>query len=172
MDQQGVASGISLIVEQAPLLGRARKRRGPFGVYEQDLARLILLCSGHHYDRPELVASAKSGRLSLGWPQPSLAIPTPDRLEMITGEVAVGWKSQLQAIGEWYGVPRDQALAIVAQIEADDAELRKVAPKYAEAVLRKPPEPEPNPDDDETPPDGPAEPAPGRDDEDDPDGDD
>lgn len=171
MDQQGVASGISLIVEQAPLLGRARKRRGPFGVYEQALARLILLCSGNHYDRPELTASAKSGRLSLGWPQPSLAIPTPDRLEMITGEVAVGWKSQLQAIGEWYGVPRDQALAIVAQIEADDAELKRIAPKYAEAVLRKPAEPPPGPDDDEDPGDGPAEPAPGRDD-DEPDGDD
>lgn len=153
MEQQGVASGISLIVEQAPLLGRARKRRSVWAPFEEDLARLVLLCSGNHYRRPDLAAAAEAGRLALAWPQPSLAIPTPDRLEMLQGEVALGYKSQLQALAEWYGVDREQALAIVARIEADDAELRRLAPAYAAAVLAarptEPTDPEPTAADDD-----------------------
>lgn len=147
MEQTGVASGIALVVEQAPLLTRARRRRGPFARYELDLARKVLACLGRHYGRPQLVASAASGRLSLAWPQPSIPIPTQDRLDMLTSEVRGGYKSHVQAVGEWYGVDRDQAVEILRQIDADTKELS--------SILTEPPsvpgEPDPAADPNQTP---------------------
>lgn len=49
MEQMGVASGISLMVEQEPLLKRAENRREMYNVYETDLARRTLMCVDGHY---------------------------------------------------------------------------------------------------------------------------
>jgi hypothetical protein len=51
MEQQGVASGISLMVEQEPLLKRAEQRRGAKRVMESDLARKTLVVCRNHYGR-------------------------------------------------------------------------------------------------------------------------
>ena len=59
MEQQGVASGIALMVEQEPLLKRAEKRRHTFKVYECDLARRTLVVTANHYGMPELMAAAE-----------------------------------------------------------------------------------------------------------------
>lgn len=136
MEQAGIASGIQIIVEQAPLLTRARRRRGPFARYETELARVILTCAGNHYGRPQYVASAASGTLALAWPQPSVPIPTQDRLELLQAEVRVGLKSYLMSVEEWYGVDRAQAIHIVQQIEADQAALAAIAPGLAESHAR------------------------------------
>jgi hypothetical protein len=128
MEQTGVASGISLIVEQAPLLTRARRRRYPFQVYEASLAKTILTCAGTHYGIPSLVSSAKSGRLALAWPKPSVPIPTADVLELGIAEVQAGLKSLLMLVQDWYGVGREQALQIMEQIQEDQADAGKINP--------------------------------------------
>jgi hypothetical protein len=51
MEQQGVASGISLMVEQEPLLKRAEQRRQAKRVMESDLARRTLTVCRNHYGR-------------------------------------------------------------------------------------------------------------------------
>jgi hypothetical protein len=138
MEQSGVASGISLLVEQAPLLKRARKRRGMFRVYETDLGKRTLLCTGNHYGKPELVAAASKGNLVLGWPQPSVPIQTPDGLEMIQAEIRGGFKSYFMGLQQWYGVGRDEAVELAEQIEADNAELATVAPSLVETASNEP----------------------------------
>jgi hypothetical protein len=148
MEQQTAASGISLIVEQAALLSRARRRQMPFHIYEENLAKRILLCAGNHYGQPALTASSKAGTLSVAWPKPTLPVPTADGLALTVGEVQAGLKSHLMAIQEWYGVDREQALEIAAQIEQDQIDLKSAAPSLAaqpvEASLPPPAQAEPN----------------------------
>jgi len=137
MEQEGVQSGIALIVEQAPLLTRARKRRGPYGIYETDGARTILTCLGNHYRRPKLVRSAQTGNLILGWPAPSVPVPTNDWFELELAKIAAGTKSLIMTIQEIYGVTRDHALQILRQIRADQDEAKGIVP---ESVLFARPE--------------------------------
>lgn len=131
LDEMGVMSGIALIIEQAPLLTRARRRRGPAGVYETDLARRTLYCCGNHYGMSAIATAAEKGKLTLGWPQPSVPIPTPDALELATKEVEAGLKSHLMLIQQWYGIPRDQALELIKQINDDTAEVASMFPDLA-----------------------------------------
>lgn len=130
-EQPGVISGIALLLLEAPLFKRARKRRGIWSVYENDLARRTLLCAGNHYGMPELVNSARKGRLVLGWPQPTIPVPTEDTLKLLQEEVGSGFKSHLMALQQWYGVSRDEALVLIEQIKTDTDELKKVFPDIA-----------------------------------------
>lgn len=57
MEQIGVASGISLMVEQEPLLKRAENRREMAKVYETDLGRRTLTCFANHYGRAARVVA-------------------------------------------------------------------------------------------------------------------
>lgn len=138
MEQNGVASGISLLVEQAPLLKRARKRRQMYRCYETELAKLILTCAGNHYGKPGLTTSATNGEQVLGWPQPNIPIQTPDALEMVQAEIRGGFKSYFQGLQQWYGIGRDEAVEMAAQIEADNAELAKVAPSLVATAENEP----------------------------------
>jgi hypothetical protein len=138
MEQTGIQSGIALIVEQAPLLTRARRRRYPFGVYESSLASKILQCAGGHYGKPGLVKSSKSGRLIAAWPKPTVPVPTADALELGVSEVNAGLKSLLGLIQDWYGVTRDQALEIARQIAVDTADLGKANPALVQAAGDQP----------------------------------
>jgi hypothetical protein len=63
MEQTGVASGISLIVEQEPLIKRAENRRRMYNVYENDLARRTLICAGGHYGDGQLEESGLNGKV-------------------------------------------------------------------------------------------------------------
>jgi hypothetical protein len=131
MEQTGVESGIALVVEQAPLLTRARARRRPFSLYETNIGRTILRCAGNHYGRADLVAAAKKGSLALGWDQPSVPVPTADNLDLSIKQVFAGYASLPMAIQKWYGVDREGAFQILEQIEKDNAELKKRAPGIA-----------------------------------------
>jgi hypothetical protein len=133
MEQTGIQSGIALIVEQAPLLTRARRRRYPASIYETNLAKTILTCAGNHYGKQQLANSAKSGRLVTAWPKPSVPVPTTDALELGLGEVQAGLKSLLGLIQDWYGVTRDQALELAKQISKDNADLTKINPDLFKA---------------------------------------
>jgi hypothetical protein len=131
MQEQGVASGIALIVEQEPLLKRAERRRATFAVYEQDLACRTLLAAGNHYGMPGLVTAAESGKLITAWPTARLAINTPDKLELGIGEVQAGLKSHLMLLQDWYGIGREEAIELAKQIKADQDELASVNPDMA-----------------------------------------
>jgi hypothetical protein len=128
MEQSGMASGISLVVEQAPLITRAKQRRSMFVRYETRLAKLILLVVGNHYDRPELVAAAKTLRLLLSWPEPQIPIPGPDRDNGDQWEIQAGILSRVQLVMQRRGMTRDQALAYLKQVAEDEAEADKIMP--------------------------------------------
>lgn len=142
MEQMGVASGISLIVEQEPLLKRAEGRRITYTTYEDDLGKRSLTCAGNHYGKPELLAAAEKGAIVAVWPQARLAVNTPDKLEMGMQEVQAGLKSHLQLIQDWYNVGREEALEIVKQIQEDTKELAKAFPEMAAANALPDPEKE------------------------------
>lgn len=134
MEQMSVASGISLMVEQEPLLKRAETRRSAFKVYERDLAYRTLWCAGNHYGKPELVSAAEKGDQMLGWPRPRLAVITPDVIEMGLQEVSGGLKSHLMLVQDMYGMRRDEALEFIEQIKEDTEEVRKLFPEAAAAT--------------------------------------
>jgi hypothetical protein len=141
----GVISGIALLLVEAPLFKRARVRRGIYQVYEHDLARRTLVCASNHYGMPELMAAALKGRMTLGWPQPTVPVPTEDSLKLLSEEVAGGYKSHLMAVQQWYGVSRDQALELIQQIKDDTDELTKLYPEIGASS------PEADPDEEEGP---------------------
>jgi hypothetical protein len=143
MEQMGVASGIALVVEQEPLVKRAENRRGGFDHYESDLAIRTLTCIGNHYGMPAVAATAETGKLVTSWPKGTLAVRTPDLLEMTVAEVTAGFKSHLMAIQEWYGVDRERALEIVAQIAEDNADMMAANPDLAGLAVPLPKEPQP-----------------------------
>jgi hypothetical protein len=128
MEQSGVASGISLLVEQAPLLTRARERRIDWGIYETEFARTILRCAGSYYGRADLVGAAKAGTLSLGWPAPSIPVPTDDWIQTERQKVELGIKSLIMVTAEMYGVAREQAVEILKQVKDDQDELERINP--------------------------------------------
>jgi len=138
MEQTGVASGISLLVEHAPLLKRARKRQAAYKVHETALAKKTLLCAGNHYGKSALVTSSTAGDLLLGWPQASVPIQTPDQLEMVQAEIRGGFKSYFQGLMQWYGLGHDEAVEMAKSIEADNAELAKIAPSLVEVSENEP----------------------------------
>jgi hypothetical protein len=141
MEQMGVASGISLMVEQEPLLKRAENRRAGFTVYETDLAQRSLTCAGNHYGKSELVAAGEKGDLVAAWPQARMAVNTPDKLDLALQEEAAKLKSRLMTIMDWYGVGREEALELAKQIEQDNIDLVAAAP-----ALTAPPDPENEPE--------------------------
>jgi hypothetical protein len=149
MERTGVASGISLIVEQAPLLGRARRRHADFAVYETNLARTILHCAGSHYGRPELAAAAAGLRLLLAWPEPSIPIPGPDRDLADQAELSLGIKSRIQLVMERRGLSREQAVAYLEQVALDEAEFARLTPE----MTAEPDENEPAEGDEDEPDD-------------------
>lgn len=121
MDTNQVGSGIQLVVEQAPLLKRAKSRRHLFTRFEQDLARVILIAAGTHYGRPDLVGSAKrSANLSLSWPEPTIPIPGPDRDQADQWEYSIGLVSRLELLERRRGLSRDQAIAELKRIADDE----------------------------------------------------
>lgn len=117
--QTSTASGFALICEQAPLLKRARRRRAPALYSECDITKAILECAGNHYGKAELVAAGKHGRLTLGWPEPTIPIPGRDRDTSNASQIAAGTKSKTMVVMESYSCDRPQAQEILKQI-ADD----------------------------------------------------
>jgi hypothetical protein len=122
MEQTGIASGIALIVEQAPLLTRAQRRQPTFGIYEEHLARLILGCAGAYYRRPELLEEARAGRLTLRWPTPTIPVQTDDWLNLQLMREQAGLTSKIMITMETFQLSsRAQAIAHLEQVAEDKA---------------------------------------------------
>jgi hypothetical protein len=111
-----------------------------FHVYEQALARTTLVCAGNHYGKSALTSSGEGGQLLCAWPQPRLVVNTPDKLELIQGEIAAGLKSYLMGLQDWYDVGRNEALEILEQMKADQEEVLKIFPdlRTPQAMMVKP----------------------------------
>jgi hypothetical protein len=135
MEQMGVASGISLMIEQEPLIRRAKNRRQAWVHYESDLAWRTLTCMGGHYGREDLIRSADNGKLELAWPETTLAVTTLDNLQLVEAKVQSGYMSRLMAFQEIFDLSREQALAKVEQIRIDDEDIAKINPQMAELTV-------------------------------------
>lgn len=146
MEATTMASGVSLIIEQEPLLKRAENRRPMAMVYETDLARRTLLCVGNHYGVSGLVRSAEQGRLVPMWPLPRLAVSTPDVFALQLQKVASGVMSHLMLVQAEYNCERDQALEIIKQIAEDTKDTEAAFPELA--AVTGLPDPDPGPDGD------------------------
>jgi hypothetical protein len=136
LDYSDAPSGISIIIRIKPLLDRARKRRMSWSIYETKFARTIQRAAGNHSKRPELVASADAGRMSLGWPLGVFVEATSDWLEAERTKVGMGVKSVIQVTMEMYSVQRPEAIKILEQVVEDQAEVVRINPDL------KPPTPE------------------------------
>lgn len=159
MEESGVASGISLIVEQAPLLKRAKARRPMFIRAETCLARTILVCFGNHYGKPEYVEKARTLRLLMSWPQPRIPVPGPERNADDEWELSLGITSEVAIVMERYGLSRDQAIEHLEQMAEDRKAVQKFLP---------PPPPMPGQEQQQQPPEDGKETPPAKDpDEDD-----
>ena len=134
----GVISGIALLLAEAPLYKRARKRRNVFKHFEHDLAKRTLLCVGNHYGVANLKTAAIAGRITLAWPQPTIPVPTQDSLELLNLEVSSGYKSHLMALQQWYGLAsRDEAVELLRQIKEDTEELATLYPTIGRPARRR-----------------------------------
>lgn len=128
MDQSGVQSGIALLVEQAPLILRAKARRPMFVRVETRLAKVILQVYGGHYDKPAFTAAAKTLRLLLSWPEPQVPIPGPERDNSDQWELSMGILSRVQLVMQRRGMTRDQAIAYLKQIKQDEDDADAIDP--------------------------------------------
>jgi hypothetical protein len=140
MESANAASGIALVVEQLPLLDRARERREPFRLYETDLARAALGVCGHYYGRADLVAAAADLELVLGWAEPTIPVPGPDRDDADKSALEMGLTSRVMVIMDRFGLTREQALERIKQIADDNRDADAIDP------------PPPQPADPNTPP--------------------
>ena len=82
-------------------------------------------------DLGSLAKAGMTGKLLLSWPQPRLAVNTPDKLELMVGEISAGLKSHLMAVQDWYNISRDEALELVKQIAKDTQETLAANPAMA-----------------------------------------
>ena len=146
METSGVTSGIALMAEAAPLAKRAKRRRAPASYAEAYLARVILTALGNHYGKPALVTAAKTGTLSLAWPEAIIPLPGPERNEDDKDSIALGIKSRLQVIQERYSLTRDQAIAYLKQLAADRKIEDEIDPETPAAEATEPPAAEPDGD--------------------------
>lgn len=67
-------------------------------------------------------------RLLVTWPQPSLAIFTPDMLELEIAKVTNGIQSHLMMIMKVLSLSREDALEHIAQMARDAADVKKAYP--------------------------------------------
>ncbi|WP_165231390.1 hypothetical protein [Aquisphaera insulae] len=127
MGSKPLASGAALAIEQKPLADYATERRQPFRRYERDLAVASLAVGGTHYDRADLLAAAKEGRLSLAWPGAQVDLPGPERDAQDRAAIELGIESPVTIAMRRYGLTREQAIAHLAQVAADPGLVREAA---------------------------------------------
>lgn len=115
------ASGIAIVVGMAPLLQYLRDRQAPFGVYEQELADLVLTVAGTWYDSPELSAFAGTP-LELHWPPVAIPIPSQEVDAGYEAGLRMGTESPVTIAMKKGGLTREQAEEYLEQVAEDKAE--------------------------------------------------
>ncbi len=87
MEQSSVRSGVAIIAEQIPLIDWARSRQKPFGMYEEELARLVLKIGARHLgSQLEFEYQATAKDLDLVSLHPGLVLKWPDMFPRIPGQ--------------------------------------------------------------------------------------
>jgi hypothetical protein len=123
------ASGIAMMIEQAPLLAWAEGRRKPFRRFEDDAARIACKVACSQFRRagaePEdwLIASAEEAGLSIEWPSLYVQLPGPERDRADEFELSMGWTDKIRILMERYDLTRDQALDRLRQVQRNNADL-------------------------------------------------
>lgn len=135
LDYQDATSGIALVIKEAPLLGRARRRRRILQLAESRLAKVILTASGNHYGQPELVDAARTLRLLLAWPEPRIPVPDPQRDQLDEWEMQLGIKSRVTVLMERYSLTREQAIDHLRQVAEDEEEARQANPDIEDPMM-------------------------------------
>jgi hypothetical protein len=123
-------SGIAMMIEQAPLLGWAEQRRGPFGHYEGKAARMAARVACTQFRRAGstpadwLVEMAlEDDGLSLEWAPLYVQLPGPERDRADTFDLSMGWTSKIRLMMERDSLTREQAIRRLAQVQQDNADL-------------------------------------------------
>ena len=127
LEYSNAPSGISLIIQSAPLLTRARKRRPIYQMAEASLAKIILTACGNHYGHTELLEQVAQLQLLLAWPEPRIPIPGHDRDTSDEWEMRIGIKSRINVCMERYGLSRNQAVEHIKQVSRDEEESAAIA---------------------------------------------
>lgn len=165
LDYTDAPSGMSLVARAFPLLERARLRRPIYQRAETRLARVILAVTAAMTGDAALAARARALELALGWAEPRLPIPGPERDAADAWEIGLGAKSRLQVIEERRGLTREQALEHLRQVAEDERQAREILPE-PEAAPGGAAEDDERPGDDEPGDDEPEKDGDGQDDED------
>lgn len=120
-------SGIAVIMEQLPLLTRAKKRQTQADRFEIALAKLILQIHGTVFADTQLV-SAAAIPIRTTWPELQLPVPMPERDSAQQFELEQGFTSKVMVVMSRYNMTRTQALEHLAQVKADQEALEPPAP--------------------------------------------
>jgi hypothetical protein len=87
MEQSSVRSGVAIIAEQIPLIDWARSRQKPFGMYEEELARLVLKIGARHLgSQVGEDYQATAADLDMVSLHPGLVLKWPDMYPRIPGQ--------------------------------------------------------------------------------------
>lgn len=121
--QSGVESGVALVVRRMPLIQAWMKRQENWKTIESRLAQVILATAGQFYKKPELLRASMLD-LAITYPEPQLPLPTPERNEADTWELANGLTSRIRVVQERYGLTRAQAVRWIEQTVEDIQEER------------------------------------------------
>lgn len=121
-------SGVSILAEQAPLLGWTEERRRPFLDYETSTAIKVLQVTAAHLrnhgrDARRFDEAALDPGLSLLWPRLYVDLPGPERDRSDGNRISWGMASLITIVQEREDCTREQALAKLKQVKDDNDEL-------------------------------------------------
>jgi hypothetical protein len=123
------ASGIAMMIEQAPLLAWAEGRRKPYRRYEDQAATMCCKVAATQFRRAQiepadwLAASAEDAALSIEWPPLYVQLPGPERDRADSFDLGMGWTDKVRLLMEREDLTRDQALRRFAQVQQNNADL-------------------------------------------------
>jgi hypothetical protein len=127
-------SGIAIVVSQAPLLQYLRDRQVPWGWYERDLARLILIVLGRYHGDEGLATAAQKIDLELAWPPVAIPVPTAEVDAGYEAGIRMGTESRITVLMKKDGLTRAQAEERAREID-DDSEAFKTPAQEQQDVL-------------------------------------
>lgn len=137
-------SGVSILAEQAPLLGWTERRRRLFADYE--LRAVVALFEvlaahvrGHGLDSKRFDAAARDPGFSLRWPRLYVDLPGPERDRADGVRLTWGTASLFDLVMERDDCTREQALEHLTRVKKDADELTALGIDPVPAVLQPKP---------------------------------
>lgn len=136
-------SGVSILAEQAPLLGWTEQRRRAFLHYETRAAETCLSVFASSLraigrDTKRIEYAAADPGLQILWPRLYVDLPGPERDRADGVRISWGTASLLDIVQEREDCTRDQALAKLQRVKADNDELEALGITAIPAGLGSP----------------------------------